>query len=144
MSSLAESNTLANHNGRMIEEIVQMLLPELQYVGKDLDAVYHGRPLEIKSCQVICKAADMGERGRPGRFWFRADQDQALKDDDGWYALVVHDHGNLRFFYLAEARNLLGDFKKAVTVSWRSIAQKVSQTPATKLNSLLYTEEVAR
>lgn len=119
-----ESNTVASHNGRMIEEIVQQLLPELQYVGKALDAEYHGRPLEIKSCQKICRASDRGESGRPGRFWFRADQDQLLKEDDGYYALVVHDHGNLHFFYLAEARKLLSDFVGATTVSWTTVARR--------------------
>lgn len=120
-----ESNTVASHNGRMIEEIVQQLLPELQYVGEKLDAEYKGRPLEIKSCQKICRASDRGESGRPGRFWFRADQDQLLKEDDGYYALVVHDHGNLHFFCLAEARKLLSDFVGATTVSWTTVARRV-------------------
>lgn len=121
----SESNTLANHNGRMIEEIVQTLLPELQYVGKDLDAVYQGRPLEIKSCQKRCRAADTGKMERSGRFWFRGDQDEKLKEEDGFYALVVHDQGNLHFFYLAEARKLLKDFSGATTVSWNTIARRV-------------------
>jgi hypothetical protein len=123
MTSDSESNALANHNGRMIEEIVRTLLPELQYVGKNLDAEYHGRPLEIKSCQTTCQASDRGKR--PGRFWFRADQDKTLKDADGFYALVVHDNGNLHFFILAEARRLLNDFSGAMTVSWRTIARRV-------------------
>lgn len=123
MTSDSESAALANHNGRMVEEIVQTLLPELQYVGKDLDAVYRDRPLEIKSCQKTCQASDRGRR--PGRFWFRGDQDQVLKVEGGFYALVVHDQGNLHFFYLAEARQLLKDFSGAMTVSWNTIARRV-------------------
>lgn len=94
----SESAALANHNGKMVEEIVQTLLPELQYVGKNLDAVYHERPLEIKSCQRTCHRSDRGRGERSGRFWFRADQDKVLKEEDGFYALVVHDKGNLCFF----------------------------------------------
>jgi hypothetical protein len=125
MTSDSESNALANHNGRMIEEIVQTLLPELQYVGKELDAVYQGHPLEIKSCQRTCKRSDRGKTARAGRFWFRADQDHVLKEEDGFYALVVHDKGNLHFFYLVEARKLLADFSGAMTVSWNTIARRV-------------------
>lgn len=125
MTSDLESNKLANHNGKMIEEIIQTLLPELQYVGKELDAEYHGRPLEIKSCQRTCNRSDQGKTVRSGRFWFRADQDQALKEEDGFYALVVHDQGNLHFFYLAEARKLLKDFSGATTVSWNTIARRL-------------------
>jgi hypothetical protein len=109
----------------MIEEIVQTLIPELQYVGKNLDAEYQGKPLEIKSCQRTCHRADQAKKERAGRFWFRADQDQVLKEEDGFYALVVHDQGNLHFFYLAEARKLLKDFSGAMTVSWRTIARRV-------------------
>lgn len=125
MTSSPESNALANHNGKAVEEIVQTLLPELQYVGKELDAVYHGRPLEIKSCQRTCHRSDRGKMERSGRFWFRADQDKALKEEDGFYALVVHDQGNLHFFYIAEARKLLNDFSGAMTVSWNTIARRV-------------------
>ena len=125
MTSDSESNTLANHNGRMIEEIVQTLIPELQYVGKNLDAEYQGKPLEIKSCQRACHRADQAKKERAGRFWFRADQDRVLKEEDGFYALVVHDQGNLHFFYLAEARKLLKDFSGAMTVSWKTIARRV-------------------
>ncbi|AKB77955.1 hypothetical protein MSHOH_1472 [Methanosarcina horonobensis HB-1 = JCM 15518] len=121
----SESAALANHNGKMVEEIVQTLLPELQYVGKNLDAVYHERPLEIKSCQRTCHRSDRGRGERSGRFWFRADQDKVLKEEDGFYALVVHDKGNLCFFYLTEARLLLKDFSGAMTVSWRTIARRV-------------------
>ncbi|WP_048183702.1 hypothetical protein [Methanosarcina siciliae] len=124
MSSTPESAALANHNGKLAEEIVQSLLPGLVYVGADLDAEYRGRPLEIKSCQMVCQASDRGQR--PGRFWFRGDQDQALKEEDGYYALVVLDLGNACFFCLAEARELLKDFSGAMTVSWRTIARRVA------------------
>jgi hypothetical protein len=43
MTSDSESSYLAKTNGMKIEEIVQTLLPELQYVGKNLDAIYHDR-----------------------------------------------------------------------------------------------------
>jgi hypothetical protein len=109
----------------MVEEIVQTLLPELQYVGKNLDAVYHDRPLEIKSCQRVCRRSDRSSGKRSGRFWFRGDQDKALKEEDGFYALVVHDLGNIHFFYLAEARKLLKDFSGAMTVPWNTIARRV-------------------
>jgi len=125
VTSNPESNALANYNGRMVEEIVQTLLPEMQYVGEELDAVYQGRPLEIKSCQRTCHRSDRCKGERSGRFWFREDQDKALKDEDGYYALVVHDKGNLCFFFLAEARLLLNDFSGAMTVSWNTIARRV-------------------
>lgn len=121
----SDSNSLAKTNGRMIEEIVQTILPEMQFVGKELDAVYHDRPLEIKSCQKTCFRSDKSSHFRSGRFWFRGDQDRALKEEDGFYALVVHDQGNLHFFYLAEARKLLKDFSGAMTVSWNTIARRV-------------------
>lgn len=124
MTPNPESAALANHNGRLAEEIVQTLLPELRYVGADLDAEYRGRPLEIKSCQMICQASDRGQR--PGRFWFRADQDMKLKEEDGYYALVVLDLDNACFFCLAEARRLLRDFSGAMTVSWRTLARRVA------------------
>ena len=54
----SDSNSLAKTNGVMIEEIVQTILPEMQFVGKELDAVYHDRPLEIKSCQKTCFRSD--------------------------------------------------------------------------------------
>ncbi len=122
----SESSSLAKTNGMMIEETVQALLPELQFVGKNLDAEYHGRPLEIKSCQRTCHRSDQNKGERSGRFWFRADQDRALKEEDGYYALIVHDQGNLCFFFLAEARLLLKDFSAAaMTVSWNTIARRM-------------------
>ncbi len=119
------SNTVAHHNGKMVEDIVQTLLPELQYLGKELDAEYQGRPLEIKSCQRVCRRSDNGTGERPGRFWFRGDQDSLLKEKDGFYALLCHDQGNIHFFYLAKARKLLKDFEGAMTVSWNTIARRV-------------------
>ncbi|ALK06184.1 hypothetical protein MTHERMMSTA1_13440 [Methanosarcina thermophila MST-A1] len=125
MTSDSESSYLAKTNGMKIEEIVQTLLPELQYVGKNLDAIYHDRPLEIKSCQMVCRRSDRVKGERTGRFWFRGDQDHVLKEKDGLYALVVHENGDCRFFILAEARQLLKDFSGAMTVSWRTIARRV-------------------
>lgn len=117
---------LAKQNGLMIEEIVQGLLPDLQYVGEKIDAIYRGRPLEIKSCQRTCHRSDRGSGERAGRFWFRGDQDKVLKDDGGYYALVVHDQGNCHFFCLVEAKKLLKDFEGAMTVSWRTIVRRVA------------------
>lgn len=125
MSSTPESAALANHNGKLAEEIVQALLPELQFVGKNLDAKYHGRDVEIKSCKITCHRSDRGSGERSGRFWFRGDQDAELKEGDGYYALVAHDQGNCHFFYLAKARRLLKDFEGAMTVSWKTIARRV-------------------
>lgn len=117
-----ESNTTASRNGKSIEMSIlrYMGLPQQ---GQPVDSELDGKPLEVKSCQLYITDVSCGKSRRSGRFQFNEEQDRYLKENDGRYALVVHDEGIIHHTRLLRASLIEGIVGRACGKPWRMVIQ---------------------
>lgn len=120
------SNARASHNGRVMENFITSLFPDITFFNDQLDAVYRDIPVEVKSCQVTITDHGTSNSRRSGRFCFEGEQHKALLKAKGEYFFVVHEGCVPMAFFRVSAETLgLPEFVGVKSVSWRMIARKV-------------------
>ncbi len=123
-SEKIDSNVLASRNGKAIEEYVRRLLPDIIFLNGQFDAVYHGVPLEIKSCQATVTDHSHQNSLRSGRFVFAAEQHEALLKSGGEYLFIVHMEADPLLSFREVAEDIgLPEFSGVKSVAWRSVAR---------------------
>ena len=119
------SNAVAYHNGKMIEEIVQKIYPDIEFLDKQFDAIYKGIDLEIKSCQSIVTDSSNSRERRSGRFVFEWKQYAALQKRGGNFLFIVHEKGEIKVMFLIPASKVvLPEFIGVRSWTWKTIARQ--------------------
>ena len=108
----------AKDNGTYCEKFVQYLLPGIEFIDSDVDAIYKGAPLEIKSCQMYVDAADRPGGKRLGSFLFKGSQDKKVKEGNGRYVLLVKDGNRVVCSRIVLATRLFPDFEGRKSIMW--------------------------
>lgn len=119
MTDYAERSARAYHNGKLCEELIHDLLPEL-LPSDEADGELFGAPVEIKSCQEHTERSDW-TRSRLGRFYIRDYQHDLLVKAGGRYILAVMDGGNIIHTRMVLAARLMPLFEGCKTLTWGTV-----------------------
>jgi len=110
----------------MIEDFVRKLFPDINFFNGQLDAEYHGVPVEVKSCQNLVTDNSHNTHRRTGRIAFESAQHRALSEAGGEYFCVVHEEGVPKTFFRAPTDKLqLHEFSGIRSVAWTTVARWV-------------------
>jgi len=118
----SERSSRAHHNGESCEEQIKRLLPEAEYGAEEVDCIFFGDPLEIKSCQLRVQAnTQKGSNTISGRFYLRDYQHNYLVENGGRYILVVMDGDLIVHTRMVLAEKLLPEFSGCRTLTWTTV-----------------------
>ena len=87
--SISEHNSRSIRNGILGEKYAEIHYQTTVCQNALIDGEYHGRPLEVKTCQVWIFDAGNARRRRRGRYYLRQDQHRSLVSKNGLYAFVL-------------------------------------------------------
>jgi len=117
MSLYTERSSRAYKNGKFAEELLQSLLPDFEFLNEDIDGMFLGVPLELKSCQMFVTRSDRANP-RSGRYYLRGDQHNKLIETGGRYIFAVTEDGKFVRTRMILAARLMDSFEGAKTLSW--------------------------
>lgn len=121
----SERSTRALHNGKLCEELIRGLVPEL-HISDEADGELFGSPIEIKSCQAHVFRSDR-VIPRSGRFYLRDYQHRELLEKNGRYILAVLDGEQIIHSRMILASRLLPEFEGCKTLTWRTLFDHIGE-----------------
>ncbi len=102
--SISEHNARSSRNGTIGEKYAEIHYHTNVCQNALIDGEYHGRPLEIKTCQVWIFDACNACCRRRGRYYLKQDQHRALLSKNGLYAFVLlNNEGKVLLSKLVDA-----------------------------------------
>lgn len=119
-------------NGKMMEDFVTSLFPDIKMKNELIDAEYGTVQVEIKSCQEFIvdnshNTAMKRDYRRSGRFVFEGEQHRELVELGGEYFFIVHSNGVPKMFIRVDAEQvgLPDHFRGTKSVTWKTIVKRV-------------------
>jgi len=89
--SAIERNTKASLNGQFCEDYVKRNVPGIEWVGDTYDAMWNGKPVDVKGCEAWYDRHDLpNATRRAGRVTLEPEQKSEIEKGDGFYLCVVH------------------------------------------------------
>lgn len=133
MSCVTTGNPSCTYkNGKMMEEFVTSLFPDIRMKNERIDAEYNNVQVEIKSCQEFTvdnshNNAMKKDYTRSGRFMFEGAQHKDLIESNGEYFFIVHSCGVPKMFMRvsAELVGLPDEFEGTKSITWKTIFKRV-------------------
>lgn len=125
-TSMISSNTVAFQNGKIMENFVTSLFPDIKINNDTIDAEYKDVKVEIKSCQSRIKGTGKNSNGRNGNFVFEGSQHKKLLEENGEYFFIVQENLVPKVFFRCSAEAVgLPEFTGVKSVCWRTVAKRV-------------------
>lgn len=129
----SETQTVSTYkNGKMMEDFVTSLFPDIKMKNERIDAEYGSVQVEIKSCQEFIvdnshNTAMRRDYRRSGRFVFEGEQHSELVRLNGEYFFIVHSGGVPKMFIRVDAEQvgLPDSFEGTKSVTWTTIVKRV-------------------